>query len=288
MVNITLQPGKYVVAVSGGVDSVVLLHILQQLSEVELIVAHFNHGIREDAPQDMHLVKSLAAKYRIPFVAKCASLGVHASEALARQHRYEFLHDVREQSEAAAIVTAHHQDDVIETALLNLLRGTKRRGLISLKSTDLIKRPLLDLTKEELISYARSHNLEWHEDSTNTDIKYRRNELRSIIKDSLNSTNRQELISLLQEIDHYDKEIEKIVTDYVEEDLNRKTLNQLGLAEAYEITAGWLRKHNISFDKDAIKRLVIGSRILQPKSQIDIQQGYYAELTRDKIILKRR
>src|SRR5665213_799396 len=132
--NVDLVPGKYVVAVSGGVDSISLLHILQAQPGVRLIVAHFDHGIREDSVEDRRLVQNVAREYRLPFVYDAGNLGVDTSEAAARQARYRFLRRVQQASGARAIVTAHHQDDLLETAILNLLRGTGRKGLTALSN----------------------------------------------------------------------------------------------------------------------------------------------------------
>ncbi len=137
-----LIPGKYIVAVSGGIDSVSLLHALTSDKSLHLIVAHFDHGIRDDSALDAKFVANLARELGLSFVTQRVKLGFEASEAVARKHRYKFLHRACIENNADAIVTAHHQDDVIETAIINTLRGTKRRGLISLKSTELIKRPL--------------------------------------------------------------------------------------------------------------------------------------------------
>src|SRR3990172_5722177 len=135
MHDVDIKLGTYVVAVSGGVDSVVLLHLLVQKgqraegrgqSKYNFIVAHFDHGIREDSKLDRELVQELAKKYNLPFVYNQGNLGPKASEATARDARYAFLNKVKDSVSAQAIITAHHQDDVLETAIINLLRGTNR------------------------------------------------------------------------------------------------------------------------------------------------------------------
>src|SRR5487761_779794 len=131
--NIKLAPGKYVVAVSGGVDSVVLLHILAGIPNNELVVAHFDHGVRPDSVADRQFVQDLAVPLNFPFEFAEGKLGAKASEALARAKRYEFLRATQRKHQAAGIVTAHNQDDVLETAIINILRGTARRGLGSLR-----------------------------------------------------------------------------------------------------------------------------------------------------------
>ena len=152
-VNVGQEPGKYVVAVSGGVDSVALLHLLLEANDerrtmndedspssvlrppFRFVVAHFDHGIRKDSAEDRKLVQAMAQKIRgLPFVYDEGRLGPRASEATARLARYTFLRRVLQASGARAIVTAHHQDDLLETAIINLLRGTGRKGLTALGS----------------------------------------------------------------------------------------------------------------------------------------------------------
>ncbi|NTW62025.1 tRNA lysidine(34) synthetase TilS [Candidatus Saccharibacteria bacterium] len=167
---------KYVIAVSGGVDSVVLLDMFAKSND-DLVVAHFDHGIRADSHLDAQFVKSLAEKYGLPFETRRENLGPDASEDVARKHRYKFLREVAGKY-GAKLVTAHHSDDVIETIAINLKRGTGWRGLAVLDSD--VLRPLSHMTKYEIIEYARKHKLPWREDSTNASDKYLRNRIRRL------------------------------------------------------------------------------------------------------------
>lgn len=278
--NIALEPGKYVVAVSGGVDSVVLLDILRQLPDLKLIVAHFDHGIREDSAADRRHVETLARHYGVPFVFHEGKLGPAASEAVARQARYDFLHHVRQASGARAVVTAHHQDDVLETAILNILRGTGRRGLSSLRSTDIIKRPLLDLTKRQLQAYARAHKLTWREDSTNRDDRYRRNYIRKRIIPRFTIAQRQQLLALCQRQAAVNDELEGHLVNFLHSQPHRQQLQRsafIGLphAVAREVLAQWLRSHDIrQFDRRTLERLVVAAKTAQPGAQLDIVNGH--------------
>lgn len=169
----------YVVAVSGGVDSIVLLDKLVRRGGAKLVVAHFDHGIRVDSADDAAFVATLAKRYELEFEMRREELGPRASEAIARDRRYTFLREVAARHGDAPIVTAHHADDVIETIAINIERGTGWRGLAVLDS-DLI-RPLLHVPKRVIIDYAHQHNLVWREDSTNQDTTYLRNEFRARI-----------------------------------------------------------------------------------------------------------
>ena len=168
---------KLIVAVSGGVDSVVLLDKLVASREHELIVAHFDHGIRADSAADARFVGELAQSYGLVYETKREELGEGAGELVARERRYAFLRYLAENYDAK-IVTAHHQDDVLETIAINLVRGTNWRGLAVFGDNPGVLRPLLDSTKQEIYDYAVKNNLEWVEDETNQTDKYLRNRLR--------------------------------------------------------------------------------------------------------------
>lgn len=167
---------KYVVAVSGGVDSVVLLHKMVARGDDIACVAHFDHGIRDDSADDARFVEAVAARYGVPFETMREELGPNASEEVARKYRYGFLHELAYEH-GAKIATAHHADDVVETVAINLTRGTGWRGLAVLDSSGAY-RPLLHETKADIYEYATQHKLEWVEDATNATDDYLRNRLR--------------------------------------------------------------------------------------------------------------
>lgn len=183
---------KYVVAVSGGVDSVVLLDILSKQPDLELIVAHFDHGVRFDSGIDAIFVAGLAKKYGLKFELKREELGPDVSEDVARTRRYEFLRSIAKKHNAQ-LVTAHHADDVIETIAINLLRGTGWRGLAVLDSD--VVRLLTGVKKSEIIDYANDHKLTWHDDSTNFENKYLRNRVRHHTN-NLEEDKKRQLLSL--------------------------------------------------------------------------------------------
>lgn len=186
---------KYIVAVSGGIDSVALLHMLQGLGQHELIVAHVDHGIREDSHEDARFVEALARQYNLPVYTKRLELGPMASEERARNARYAFLRELAEKHDAA-IVTAHHADDVVETVAINVHRGTGWRGLATHDAE--VVRPLLAHTKGQLRAYVHHHNLEWREDSTNRSERYLRNRIRRHVA-TMDPAKKKEIIALREE-----------------------------------------------------------------------------------------
>jgi len=202
---------KLVLAVSGGVDSVVLLDILSKHSDLELIVAHFDHGIRDDSADDAEFVAGLAKKHNLPFETKREELGNKVSEETARDRRYEFLRGVASKYDAK-LVTAHHADDVIETIAINLSRGTGWRGLSAMDS-DII-RPLTDMTKLEIMDYAKKNKLTWRDDSTNASDDYLRNRIRRCLE-KLDDDSKRQLLGLWAEQKNLKKEIDKEVQQLV-------------------------------------------------------------------------
>ena len=162
-------------AVSGGLDSMCLLHFLRG-EGYDVSCAHFNHQLRgEEAARDEDFVRAWCEKEDIPFYLGTGDVRAHAratgksEEEAARDLRYAFLRETA-QMLGAQIALAHHADDNAETVLLNLVRGTDLRGLCGMrpKQGDIV-RPFLEQTREELVIYARAHNIPHVEDHTNAD-----------------------------------------------------------------------------------------------------------------------
>jgi tRNA(Ile)-lysidine synthase len=200
------QGSCIVVGVSGGPDSVTLLHLLKQLSKplgFELHVAHLNHGIRgKDADEDEDFVSQLAASWNLPYTTSRVDIPSIsrdkkiALEEAARRERYVFLAEVAEKCGADLIAVGHNADDQAETVLMHLLRGAGPSGLRGmLPSTPLHKyrmlpldpsarmdiaiiRPLLGTPRTDIQSYVEQHNLRTRFDRSNLDTTYFRNKLR--------------------------------------------------------------------------------------------------------------
>lgn len=291
-VKINLEPGKYVVAVSGGVDSVALLSLLSQQRDSQLIVAHFDHGIRADSGQDRIFVAELAKMYSLPFRHAEGNLGAEASEAKARKFRYQFLRQVQQNGGAQAIVTAHHQDDLIETAFINLLRGTGRKGLSSLGSGEQLKRPLLHISKQQIVKYAQDQKLVWREDSTNQSNDYLRNYLRNRILPGLSKDQRRNLVNILDTAGRRNDEIDAMLTNLLagqqSQKIDRSWFIALPHALSAELLSHWMRSRNLAFDRRTIERLVAGLKTLPPSSRTDISRGWYFIVGKDDIRLEKQ
>lgn len=292
--NVELEPGKYVVAVSGGVDSVALLDVLaqnakQQTAGIELVVAHFDHGIRSDSGEDKKLVQALAARYGLPFEYAEGKLGSAASEQTARAARYSFLRRVQQNHGANAIVTAHHQDDALETAILNLLRGTGRKGLTALASNNELIRPFLRTPKSEILQYATQHHLEWREDSTNSQTRYLRNYVRLNILPRLGVGDKQCLLDIIDHSRDVNAELDSAIAGLLPASgtqLERAAFIALPHAVAREVMAAWLRGNGLrDFDRLTLERLVTAAKTGRSGSSANIYGQHRLHMTQHHLAL---
>ncbi|HKR56454.1 MAG TPA: tRNA lysidine(34) synthetase TilS, partial [Gemmatimonadales bacterium] len=199
------KPGKALVAVSGGPDSLALLALLHDAREqlgLDLVVAHVDHGIQEASGQVAKSLRGYAEKWGIPFELGELHLGPDATETEAREARYAWLRDTRKRLNARYIVTAHHQDDQVETILLRVLRGSAPTGLagIAAKSRGGLVRPLLPFSKAEIERLPTPDGFRPFQDPANRDPRHLRSWVRTtllpLITDRLGDRARSDLLSL--------------------------------------------------------------------------------------------
>jgi tRNA(Ile)-lysidine synthase len=214
---------KIIVGLSGGSDSVVLLSVLHKLG-YECLAAHCNFHLRaEESDRDEKSASEFAASLQIPFFKKdfdtCAvakERGI-SIEMAARDLRYEWFEELRGNKNAGAIAVAHHQDDSIETLLLNLIRGTGVKGLTGIKPRNgQIIRPLLCVPKADILQYAQTEKLPYVDDSSNRLPEFTRNKIRlqvlpllKTLNPSIDETLVQTMYNLNEAAKIYDAEIEK-------------------------------------------------------------------------------
>lgn len=179
-----------------------------ELRACKIVIAHVDHGIRKDSDRDHDHVKKLAESYGLDFESTKLGLGSPVSELLARDKRYKFLRKVMKKHDATALVIAHHQDDVLETMIINILRGTNRKGLTSLSSSTALIRPMLGIWKKDIIAYAQENSLIWHEDSTNLNNKYLRNYIRNKLIPRFSQADKQKLLDINIAMQTINKEID--------------------------------------------------------------------------------
>lgn len=176
---------RVLLAVSGGLDSVVMAELFQRTGQ-PFALAHVNFALRGDESNgDALFVRNIAERYGVPYHQTCFDTAALAAERgvsiqmAARELRYDWFAQLIQDWAYACVATAHHQNDVLETLLLNLTRGTGLAGLHGMAPrTRHVVRPLLFATREQLADYAQEHGLTYREDSSNADDKYARNRIR--------------------------------------------------------------------------------------------------------------
>lgn len=181
------EPGQSIgVAVSGGADSVCLLHILLDLAprwDLRLTVLHLDHQLRgEESRQDAAFVRSLAARFQLPCLLREANITAAPGnlEQAARHARLAFFRDVLASGAACRIATGHTRSDQAETVLYRFLRGAGTAGLAAIRpvTADGIVRPLIELDRTEILAFLNDRGLAWREDATNADPTFARNRIR--------------------------------------------------------------------------------------------------------------
>jgi tRNA(Ile)-lysidine synthetase-like protein len=194
------------VAVSGGMDSVAMLHALceaRRLRPLRLHVATLNHSIRPEAEADVAHVVALCQAWDVPYTVGVVDAPAHARttrqslEAAARALRYRFLAQTASALKLAYVTTAHHADDQAETVLLHLLRGTGTRGLGGMRQLApmpahpslWLLRPLLGVTRAQIADYVAKYGIRWREDASNADTTYTRNYVRHEVWRALERVN---------------------------------------------------------------------------------------------------
>ena len=176
---------RVLLAVSGGIDSVVMADLFQRVGQ-PFAIAHVNFGLRgAESDADAVFVQNKAESYGVPFhlihfdtraIAQERGLSIQVA---ARELRYDWFAELIQEHAYAGVATAHHQNDVLETLLLNLTRGTGLAGLHGIQARqNNVVRPLLFATRDRLVAYANEHRLTYREDSSNADDKYARNRIR--------------------------------------------------------------------------------------------------------------
>lgn len=203
---LTTPQTNLLIGVSGGADSLALLHLLwQRLGAERLVAAHLNHGLRPEAGDDARFVEQTAASWQIPFVSEKVNVAEVAEslqlslEAAGRLVRYKFFAHQAEQVGATAVVVGHHADDQAETILLHLLRGSGSAGLRGMLPVSqmpeskgmVLLRPFLNTARADIEAYCTRHGLEPRHDHTNEDVQFARNRIRHELLPLLQTYNPQ-------------------------------------------------------------------------------------------------
>jgi tRNA(Ile)-lysidine synthase len=268
---------KWVVGVSGGPDSLALLHILRQIvGPARLVAAHLNHNLRPNAAADAQFVAETAAAWQIPFTLQSHDVAALAREAglslevAGRQARYTFLANLAHQVGTRLIAVGHHADDQVETLLLHLLRGTGFRGLRGMQPIRplpadpdcLLLRPLLYTSRAEIEAYCHDQQLQPRHDATNRDTRFRRNWVRHELLPQLVAFNPQIKRNLQQLADMVDANMEILDDRFID----------AWLAAVNDIDEDWLALDRPIWQRQplALRRRLLRAAVRQLESQAEI------------------
>lgn len=251
---------KKILAISGGIDSMCLLHMYKDDSDA--VVAHFNHGTRPSSDDDEKFVKRVAEQYRRPFYSQKVELGADVSEAKARAARYAFLCNLADKLDGE-IYTAHHLNDLFESITINIARGTGWRGLTPFNDTK-IKHPLLHFSKSEIYRYATVNNIIFRQDPTNTESGYLRNRLRPALATLISERPdlAEELHNLYLSQCDLRLEIETITDNFFAETniYPRAIFTELDDNVAEELLRSILARHHISVTRPQLSDFLFAIR----------------------------
>ena len=254
----------------------VLLHLLASRGEYELIPVYVDHGWR-DTSADWAVVEKAAKNLGIEPVRVELNLK-SSSEEEARIQRYKALREQEGQFEAAGIITGHHHDDIIETVIMNVIRGTGRHGLTPFSDSSII-RPLIQVKRSEIEKYAKAHKVQWVDDPTNEDTNYLRNRVRKIIIPKMSEQSFANIEKQIKEAEKLNSEIDQWLAHFIESGKHDKESISLPLKEIkkqtpeiiQEIVVYTSRKLNpaAEFNRRAVKQLAIdlkNDRIKMPRA----------------------
>ena len=232
-----LNNDDYVVcATSGGVDSMTLLYLLTVVRKsinINIVCAHINHNLREESKEEFGFVKNYCEKNSIIFEGKVFEKNISGNlESEFRKRRYKFFDDVVNKYNAKYLFTAHHGDDLIETILMRIVRGSSIDGYsgfekITKRNNYCILRPLIYYTKQDIYSYAQEKGIEYREDKTNESDNYTRNRYRKYILPKLKNENKlvhKKFIKFSEELNEASKFVNKYVDNLLDKYYNNSIL----------------------------------------------------------------
>ncbi len=247
--NFNLKNKRILMTISGGIDSVVLSYLFFLL-EYDIILAHCNFQLRaNESNEDERFVKDFGQKLGIKTLIKRFDTSKFSAESkmntqlAARKLRYDWFEEIATENQCDYIATAHHADDNIETFIINLSRGTGLSGLLGIpEKNGKIIRPLLIFSRDEITEFAKQHNLQWREDSSNETEKYVRNKIRHHILPVLKEIH-PSFLENFQQTQHYlaqsdqfiDENIEKIKKECFKESEYQTTIEIKPIKEASDV-----------------------------------------------------
>jgi len=298
--------GRYLIGVSGGRDSVALLHRLTNLGYRKLIVCHLNHQLRgRSSAADARFVEKLAAQYGVDFefgsanVRAIAKKKKNSIETAAREARYSFFAKTAKRRRCHTIFLGHHADDLVETFLLNLIRGAGLTGLAAMRDVSTrdidgvnltIVRPLLSVWRSDIDKYVQQYHLKFREDATNKNLAATRNRLRNRIipylERILGRNLRQNIWRTAMIAGEEEKWLDAEVPDSTNAHFSVPRLRALPIALQRRAILKWLRAQNISdLGFDVIERVRSLADREAPIAKVNLPKDRHARRCAGKIFI---
>lgn len=297
---------RCLIGVSGGRDSVALLHLLLDAGFTKLVVCHLDHGLREESADDARFVAALAKRLRLEAVIAREDIAARAKrkrqslETAARDARYAFFARVAREHGCPRLFLAHHADDRVETFLFNLFRGSAASGLAGMRAISTrtiggvtleVARPLLGMWREEIDAHIAAHALAFREDASNTDPRHTRNRLRHEIIPGLERALGREIrravwraAEILREEDAFFTSLPALQD--LPETLETPALRTQPVALQRRIIHAWLKARgvaNVGFDEVEGVRSLLTTR----RSKVNLPGGLHARRRAKRLFLER-
>ncbi len=292
------------IGVSGGRDSVALLHALVAQGHRELIVCHLDHGLRAESVVEAKFVRALAKRWKLPFVVKRENVAARAKrrkqsiETAAREARYAFFARTAAEQHCPRLLLAHHADDQVETFLFNLLRGSGSAGLggmaahseRAIEGVELeIFRPLLGVWRSEIDAYIAAHGLAYYEDLSNANPRHTRNRIRHEILPELERAFGREVRGAVwraAEILRAESDALDALLPPLNAELAVPLLRALPLALQRRTLHAWLRTRavpNVGFEEvERVRALLDGAR-----AKVNLPGGAHARRRAGRLFVER-
>lgn len=302
-----------VVGVSGGADSVMLLHCLNKLKEefgFKIFVAHVNHKIRKgSAERDAEFVRNLCKEMGVEFFLKeayvkdIAKQTGKSEEEVGREIRYQFFSDLA--GCTGKIATAHNKNDVVETVLMRFMRGTGIKGLCGIPYTrDNIIRPILDLSRQEIEEYLKENNLTHITDETNLESVYTRNKIRLDLIPYIQKEFNPNLINTVadnvslyrEDVDYFEQEVDRLYQKCVSQQNDTFIIDLITLREQHpsiskrlilKSLCAYLKVQQLGFSYEVVNSIYEGLNS-QVGTIFTINEEYLARISYNNLLFERR
>lgn len=287
-----------IVACSGGPDSMCLLDIVKSVTN-NIVVACVNHNVRENSKEEFEYVKSFANKNNLKFEGVELTFNTLANfECNARNKRYEFFNELLEKYQAKYILTAHHGDDLIETILMRLTRGSKLSGYIGIKKeNNKYLRPLLYVTKKDIIEYLDNKQIKYFIDETNNSDEHRRNRYRKNIIPFLKKEDKNihlKYLKFSEELEEYDdfingyiKKLNVIKGSTINLDILKKEKTFIR-RKTIEYLIKDIQKNDIlEINDNTLMEILKIAESKKSNVKINLNNGYIAQKKYNELVIKK-